>query len=1578
MAVLCSVKSYSQNYRTCGTTQVHEESLNKDPQLQQRMQGIENHTQLYELSGGNNRSTAITIPVVVHVVYNSASQNISDAQIQSQINVLNEDFRKTNSDVSFIPSIWQGVAADAQIEFCLAKRDPQGNPTTGITRTYTNHVSFSTDNSVKFTNAGGKDAWDRNQYMNVWVCNLGGNLGGYAQLPGGTASTDGIVVHYSTFGTTGTLMNGYNKGRVTTHEVGHWLNLRHIWGDASCGNDYVADTPVQFGANYGCPSYPYVTCTNGPHGDMFMNYMDYTMDACKYMFTAGQSARMNAVLSPGGFRYSLANSQGCVPPGTTVLCNTPSGLNAATTTSSAALSWSGTGAVSYNVRYKAVTSSTWTTFGTTQTNVNVSGLSAGTAYEFQVQGVCSSSSSSFSSSSLFYTTTSCNVPGGLAVTNISTSFVTITWNSTGATSYNVRYKPVSSSTWTSSSTSLISMSIGGLSTGVNYEVQVRSICGTSSSAFSSSVTFQIPVICDIPGGLTAFNTTQTSVTLGWNSTGANSYYVKYKPVNFTGWSTLNTTQTIVTLSNLTAGTNYEFAVQSVCGSTLSAYSESSLFTTAALTCSVPSGLSAGSITPSTVVLNWNSSGANSYSVRYKNTNSLTWSYLSSTQASISLGGLLPATNYEYQVQGLCFSTSSAYSGSFNFTTSSPVCNVPAGLIVSNITQNSVLIEWQSSGASSYNIRYKLTSSSNWTNISTTQTSIGVSGLTSSGNYEFQVQSVCAGTVSAFSNPETFNTLASCDIPLINVVSNITSLSATLSWNSTGAGYYNVKFKPISSTGWTTLSTSQTSYTLNGLLASTSYEFQVQSVCGSVISPYSESALFTTGSVVCNIPTGLSVYNITETTATFQWNAVGTSYYLRYKLLSSNTWSTLVTSQTSINLAGFVAGSNYEVQVQAICNTIWSGYSASINFTTASPVCLAPGGLSISNVTTTSVVLSWTSNGASSYVLRYKEVSASNWISFNSMQTSVFLSGLTAGTNYEFQIQANCGSVSSAFSGSQSFTTAVPVIQCSIPGNLFSSGISNTTVILSWSNTGAANYYLRYKPINAVTWSYVLTSQASISIGGLQAGASYEFQVQSVCGTVSSAYSESGVFTTTAPFCMVPTGVTVNSITNTTAHLSWNSTGASTYSIRYKMVNSYLWAYIQTTQLNVNIAGLQQGAQYEFQVQSNCGSTSSVFSLSEIFTTVAAVCGIPGNLNSSNITEYSATVSWMSTSASSYSLRYKLVSSNSWGYLTSTQTFVNIAGLSSGATYEVQVQSNCASSVSGYSSSLVFTTIGTNSNVITIGSGISTGTFPYGTSHLDEKVQFFITKAELDAAGFNAINNRITSLAFYVTNASNQPMNNFTIKIAHITSGTFANSYFINTFGGTTVFTGNVIALANSWNKHVFDNPFIYNGINHLLIEVCFDNGYATSNSLVRYTPTTLPTVVYSLQNIVNAGICNSSLGTLSYNRPNVRFEFDGSDSRFSEVIEADNYIENEMDIYPNPAQKEFTINFSHEGFENNSLIQIFDLTGKVVYEKAIDCISGENNIQINLSDTEQQLIPGMYLLKISFSDKLLLSKLVIN
>ena len=327
-AVFCSsiaLLAQTPPQRNCGTLQHHEylkqTRPNYEADLNQYNQMIDQY--LADQAAGLNvakTNAIVTVPVVVHVLYRVAGENISDAQAASQVQVLNDDFAKLNADASKVTQpTFSTVATGAQIRFCLAQRDPNGNPTTGVTHNTTTVTAFGTNDAVKSTATGGVDAWDVTKYVNIWVCNLGASLLGYGEFPTGSLSnTWGLVLHYKYTGSGGSSIAPYNLGRTGTHEFGHCFNLYHIWGDdgtACSGSDQCTDTPNQAGEHYGCFAQGSIQtdgCTAASPGVMWMNYMDYTDDACMYMFTAQQCARMEAIVNNAPWNV-LGSSLGCTP-----------------------------------------------------------------------------------------------------------------------------------------------------------------------------------------------------------------------------------------------------------------------------------------------------------------------------------------------------------------------------------------------------------------------------------------------------------------------------------------------------------------------------------------------------------------------------------------------------------------------------------------------------------------------------------------------------------------------------------------------------------------------------------------------------------------------------------------------------------------------------------------------------------------------------------------------------------------------------------------------------------------------------------------------------------------------------------------------------------------------------------------------------------------------------------------------------------------------------------------------------------------------------------------------------------------
>jgi hypothetical protein len=677
--------------------------------------------------------------VVVHVVYYTTTQNISNTQIQSQITVLNNDFRRLNADRTNTPSTFSSLAADIEVEFCLASFDPNGNATTGITRTQTSKTIFDTQlNDCKYNSQGGKDAWNTSKYLNMWIVpslKSGTTTGilGYAQFPGtGIAATDGVVICHNYFGTSGTVTAPFNKGRTTTHEVGHWLNLRHIWGDQLCGDDLVSDTPTHRDKNFNCPSHP-KSNTCGTSAEMFMNYMDYVDDACMNMFSNGQKLRMRALFNAGGARVGLLTSTGCTGGTTTPTYCSARGNNVSYEFINNVTLNTINNTTTANAGYGDFTSlSTSLTKGTAY-NISLKPGFVGTAYTeyFRVYIDFNNDKDFDDAGELVYTSAG-------TTTTVTGSFTIPTGATTGATRMRVMMKDGAIS--------------GPCETFTYGEVE----------DYTVNIANATPT-CGNTSSLSATSITTNSATLNWAAvTGFSSYNVRYKPTSSSTWTTTTSTTNSRAISGLTASTAYEFQIQTVCSGASGTYTASANFAT--LTpCGNTSSLSATSITTNSATLNWSSvSGVTSYNVRYKPTISSTWTTTTSTTNSRAISGLTASTSYEFQVQTVCSGASGTYTASANFTTlSSTTCGTPVTNAASSITSTGATLSWAAvTGASTYSLRYRVNGTTTWTTVSNSTTSRVVFLLSASTTYEFQVASVCSGTTGAFSSSRTFTTLTS--------------------------------------------------------------------------------------------------------------------------------------------------------------------------------------------------------------------------------------------------------------------------------------------------------------------------------------------------------------------------------------------------------------------------------------------------------------------------------------------------------------------------------------------------------------------------------------------------------------------------------------------------------------------------------------------------------------------------------------------------------------------------------------------------------------------------------------------------
>lgn len=871
---------------------VLQQQLQQDPSLGPQMQAIEQHNQHYHQQLANQIETrnVVTIPVVFHIIHNGdpigANENLAESLILAQLEQLNHDFALLNSDASLIPPLFQPVAANTDIQFCLAQRRPDGTPTDGINRVQYAQASWTT-NQINST-LKPATIWDRNQYLNVWsVVFSSSSLLGFAQFPGGNPNTDGVVIAWYSVGSVADPHpNGgnFNKGRTLTHEVGHWLNLRHIWGDATCGNDFVDDTPVHQTSNNGCPTFPKTNnCPGGPWTEMTMNYMDYTFDACMYMFTAGQKNRMQAVVAPGGARFSLNNSLGCVPVGE--VCNAPTlaQLNATNVTeTSARLNCTVTGVNAYQWRYRVAGVTSWTTLpSSTALFADISNLTSTTTYEYQARVQCDTVWSAWSGS-VFFTTLSvpppppppppnCDAPlsDQYSVTEITGTSARFNCTITGVSGYLWRYRAFSTTDWIElPSTTENFTYVYGLAPRTTYEMQVALVCGDELSPWSAPLLFatgtgsggSAPCQAPAPSQLSSTDITATSATLNCSLTGVDSYSWRYRAVGAASWITLGATSAgTIALNGLSPSTTYEFQVSVQCSSgQISAWSSSQTLETLALpTCNAPavSEFFVSDIGATSAQLNCSLGGVTSYTWQYRQVGTGSWTTLPATlEGFVVISGLSPSTDYEFQVLVLCTNgVASVWSVSQPFSTLEVTCLAPGvnQLSASSITSTTARLNCSVSGVPAYQWRYRATAAASWVNLgSTTVAFIDVTDLAPSTTYEFQAAVQCGTSWSDWSGSQIFSTLAApaCNPPTSRnmYAVQITATSAWLYNSLPGGAQFHWRYRPSGTATWVTPPSTTIGYiAVSGLTAGTTYEFQGAVSCGPLQSDWSPSVFFTT-------------------------------------------------------------------------------------------------------------------------------------------------------------------------------------------------------------------------------------------------------------------------------------------------------------------------------------------------------------------------------------------------------------------------------------------------------------------------------------------------------------------------------------------------------------------------------------------------------------------------------------------------------------------------------------------------------------------------------------------------------------
>ncbi len=609
--------------------------------------------------------------------------------------------------------------------------------------------------------------------------------------------------------------------------------------------------------------------------------------------------------------------------------------------------------------------------------------------------------------------------------------------------------------------------------------------------------------------------------------------------------------------------------------------------------------------------------------------------------------------------------------------------------VDSITTNSAVLHWRKVTPVT-EVSYSTNFNGPWTPYTpTADSSYAATGLQPNTTYYWVTRYICSpGDTSIWMDTLSFQTLgtAVCEVPDSLLTVSVSNTTANLSWPTTGAAEYQVRYRELAvGTSPSLVIVTTNSASIIGLLAGTSYEWDVRGICApGDTSDFSDTLSFTTSSpVVCPTPDTLTTTNITDTSAVANWNGSAGSYEFRYKPQAAGSWITSATSN-SFSMAGLSAGMPYEWQVRAICSAgDTSAWSDTITFTTTIPAgpCLPPTNLFTDQLNHNSARANWDAVATATYLFRYREVNG-NWIEVPESGTNYFMNGLLSDTTYFWSVRSLCSSGdSSVWSDSVTFVTDPIPFTCISPDSLFTTDITDTSAVFSWNSTDSSDFYLVYYRNSGGSWNSEVVSGTTFQLNGLDPDNNYTWSVVSICNADTATMEDTINFSTLPiPFvCMSPDSLWTVNISDTSATLNWNATDSTTTYTVYFAASGSASSPIDVTGNSFTISNLTPETDYTWLVVSVCDQDTAEMTDTVNFSTIPTpfMCMSPSTVYITNVTELSAKASWMPTdSATTYIFSYRRIPNGVPFTTTTTDTTFNLGGLQPGYTYEVSVRSIC--------------------------------------------------------------------------------------------------------------------------------------------------------------------------------------------------------------------------------------------------------------------------------------------------------------
>lgn len=1174
-------------------------------------------------------------------------------------------------------------------------------------------------------------------------------------------------------------------------------------------------------------------------------------------------------------------------------------------------------------------------------------------------------------------TEQCDPPDNLSVQNITQTSARLEWSDNpNAQDYEIAFRE-NGSTWNYHTVNSNYYNANGLECGTEYEFRVRTNCGSGNYSIFTEV-FEFKTLdcpCNIPAGLTVSNLSQTGATLDWeNVEGAAGYEVSIRKVD-SAWSYYQVNSSYLEVTGLQCEEDYEFAVRTFCGEgNYSDFTTAYEFTTLTCPCNIPADLGISNLNQTSAVLEWGEvAHAEGYEIGIRIIDG-SWNYFTSATNSYNISGLECGSNYEFLVRTNCGSGNySDYSAVLEFTTLDCPCNIPAGLTVLNLDQTSARLDWADvERAIGYEVSIRKIDSA-WSYYQVDSSYLDVSGLQCEEDYEFAVRSFCsADNYSEFTTAYEFTTLTCpCYAPTDLGVSNLNQTSASLDWSEvTDAVGYEIGIRLADST-WSYFTVATNSYNVLGLECGSNYEFIVRTNCGSGnYSDYSDAFGFMTHACHCNIPAGLTVLNLDQTSAYLDWENVdgAIGYELAIRKIGE-TWSYISVDTSSFEVTDLECGEDYEFTVRTYCGEgNYSSFTTVFDFTTEACPCNTPTGLNIANLDQTTATLDWSDvSGAEGYEVAFRKEGAS-W-SFLTVGSSYYnVLGLVCENNYEFRVRSNCGSGNySEYSPEFDFTAAL--CPCEVPVDLSVSNLDQYNARLNWTEvTGAAGYEVAVRRKDSI-WIVFEADNNYYDVSDLLCDKDYEFAVRTKCSEINfSQYSEVVDFTTGSCPCYFPTNLSFSNLTANSVILDWSDVPESIgFDVRLKSASASTWTYHSTTNSSFATTYLDCGETYDWQVSTFCGENNySIWVSDSEFTTDPCSCSSPNGLTVGAITTYSALLEWQNIPGNNgYEVRYKSTFSPTWRYLETNTNSVSPSDLECGISYNWQLRTNCGDgSYSKWVSGTVFTTEDcscenpTELTAIIVSQTIA----DLEWSALPEIIGYELRYRPQSSSAW-LVTHQITAAEYSITDLECGAVYSWEVRV-NCGYGNFGSWISGNDF------------IMDECPCEVPQIPEFIAGEKYPVIHTYNDYKVQVVPGVTGY--------IWELSDGVAAEYFNtltakwSSLGTKTISVKSVNECAESESEIFSaEVVRPTSTQQNltnlNLKVFPNPTSGLLYLKPSSVA-ESDYTISIVDFTGKEIFNQLYKNINDREVIALDLSD----LMHGIYLLRISNKEFLHIEKIVVK